>query len=152
MVEVKSSTTHMTAAPLVVSLNLLNDKLHFIGKAGSRVPIDLDYIPPLGDNLGYMPLELFLISFGTCAASSVLVLLRKMGKIITGLDVKASGVRREQHPTAFEIITLEFILKSTDVDKAAFDKVITLSEESICPIWAMVKNNVKVVVEYTIIP
>ena len=151
MVDVKSNTQKIKVIPIEVSLNLVNDKLHFVGKTGERVPIDLDYIPPYGDNLGYMPLELFLISLGTCAASSILVLLRKMGKTITGMDVIAKGVRRDVHPTCFETITLEFFLKSGDVDQASFDKAVAMSEESICPVWAMVKNNVKIVVEYTII-
>lgn len=147
---IKSRRTRVPVVPLTASINLVNDKLHFVGQSGIHPSIDLDYVPPLGDNLGYTPLELFLVSLSTCAASAVLVLLRKMGKTITGLEVKAHGVRRDQHPTAFETITLHFLLQSSDTDRATFDKVIAMSEESICPVWAMIKNNVKVIVECTI--
>ena len=99
---------------LEVSVNLVNDKLHFQGKAGDKAVIDTDYTPPLGDNLGYMPLELFLISFATCAGGSILALLRRMKKTINGLDIKTSGIRREEHPTSFSKINLHIILKSED--------------------------------------
>ncbi len=135
---------------LEVSLNLVNEKMHIIGQAGNNEPIHTDYIPPYGDNLGYMPLQLFLISLGACASGSVLVLLRKMQKNIKGLEVKAYGKRRTLHPTSFETITLEFQIVSPDVKPEDMDKVIAMSEASICPVWAMIKGNVEVEVKYQI--
>ena len=135
---------------LSASLSLVNDKMHITARAGSNDLIHTDYIPPYGDNLGYMPLQLFLISLGSCASGAILVLLRKMQKTISGLEVKVSGVRRETHPTSFEEITLEFLLKSPDVKASDMDKVLELSEASICPVWAMIKGNVTVKTRYSI--
>lgn len=45
---------------------LLNGKMMFKGTAGENPPIVTDYIPPMGDGKGYMPLELFLISLSSC--------------------------------------------------------------------------------------
>lgn len=135
---------------LEVSLDLVNDKMHIIGKAGNLEPIHTDYIPPYGDNLGYMPLQLFLVSLGACAAGSVLVLLRKMQKQVENLHVKASGIRRETHPTSFSSVTLEFHFESANVSTADMEKVIMLSEQSICPVWAMIKGNVEVNPVFTI--
>ncbi|MBK7031201.1 MAG: OsmC family protein [Bacteroidales bacterium] len=73
-----------------------------------------------------------------------------MQKTISGLEVKVSGVRRETHPTSFEEITLEFLLKSPDVNASDMDKVLELSEGSICPVWAMIKGNVTVKTRYSI--
>lgn len=135
---------------LEASLSLQNDKMHILAWAGENEPIHTDYIPPFGDNLGYMPLQLFLISLGSCASGSVLVLLRKMQKTVTGLEVKVSGQRRSVHPTSFEEITIDFSLKSPDVTPDDMAKVIQLSETSICPVWAMIKGNVKVNVSSSI--
>ncbi|NVO19946.1 MAG: OsmC family protein [Bacteroidetes bacterium] len=145
------ASTSTTQLPLEVTMNLVNDKLHIIGKAGNNEPIHTDYIPPYGDNLGYMPLQLFLMSLGTCASGSILLLLRKMQKTINGLEVKASGVRRQTHPTSFEEVSLEFILTSPDVKAADMEKVIDMSEASICPVWAMIKGNVTVKTSFRII-
>jgi len=136
---------------LTANVKLVNNKLHFQGKAGDNAIIDTDYTPPLGDNLGHTPLELFLISFATCAGGSILALLRRMKKTITGLEISATGVRRDQHPTSFSKITLHLILKSSDTSNAELDKAINMSEETYCPVWAMIKNNVEVVTEYKII-
>jgi putative redox protein len=144
-------TTTDKSKELSISLNLVNDKLHFIGQTGTNDPVSIDYTPPLGDNLGYTSLELFLMSFASCIGSAVLVLLRKMGKSIQGLEINATGIRRKQHPTCFSVINLDMVLKSADVTDAEFEKVIGLSDEKLCPVYAMIKGNVDVVINRTII-
>ena len=89
---------------LNVSLKLINDKLHFEGNVAGNEPISIDYIPPLGDNLGYTSLELLLLSLSSCLGSSILPFLRRMKKTITGLEIKTKGIRKEEHPTAFKTI------------------------------------------------
>lgn len=146
------TTTTAPKPELNASVNLVNDKLHFIGTAGDNAPIDLDYTPPIGDNLGYMPLQVFLMSFSACAGGSVLFLLRRMmGRTIKGLVVNAKGIRRTQHPTSFERIDLEFELTSGDVEISDMDHAISESEKTYCPIWAMIKNNVEVKTGFKII-
>jgi len=144
-------TTTDKSKELNVSLNLVNDKLHFIGQTGANDPVSIDYTPPLGNNLGYTSLELFLMSFASCIGSAVLVLLRKMAKSVQGLEINASGIRREQHPTCFSVINLYLVLKSADVTGADLEKVIGLADEKLCPVYAMIKGNVDVVINRTII-
>ena len=145
----------MTATDKSKTLNatvtLINEKLHFLGQTGTNVPVSIDYTPPLGDNLGYTSLELLLMSLASCIGSGVLVLLRKTGKSIQGLDITATGIRREQHPTCFSRITLDMVLKSADVTDAELEKVIGLSDEKLCPVYAMIKGNVDVVINHSII-
>jgi putative redox protein len=134
-----------------VNVDLINQKLQFSGTAGDNPAIITDYIPPLGDGQGYTSLELFLISLASCSASTVVSLLRKMRKNISGFRVNAKGIRRDQHPTSFEKIWLEFIITSPDAGDEEIHKAIQMSEEKYCPVWAMVKNNVEVIAEYKII-
>jgi len=136
---------------LETEVTLINDKLKFSAKAQSNPEIILDYIPPLGDGEGYMPLELLLISLASCSASTVAPLLRKFQKDVSGLTVSAKGVRRETHPTSFETITLNFTLKSKDSQEADMQKVIQMSEDKYCPVWAMLKNNVDIKTQFKII-
>lgn len=79
------------------------------------------------------------------------VLLRKMGKSIQGLEINATGIRREQHPTCFSTITLDLVLKAEGVADGEFEKVIGLADEKLCPVYAMIKGNVDVVINRTII-
>ena len=136
--------THSAVNALEASLSLVNSKLHITGRAGNFEPIDTDYIPPYGDGMGYMPLQLFLISFGACAAGAVLTLLRRMQRNIDAFDMKVSGIRRTEHPTSFSEIAVEYIITSRDVTEEDVLKALALSEQSICPVWAMIKGNVEV--------
>jgi len=136
---------------LSASICLVNEKLHFKGTVGENDPISIDYTPPLGDNLGYTSLELLLMSLSSCVGSSVLTFLRKMRKTITGLEINATGIRREEHPTCFSKITLNINLTSSDTKDEDLEKVVKLSEDTYCPVWAMLKGNVEVEVRHSII-
>lgn len=135
---------------LNTSLSLVNDKLHFSGSAGNNPPISIDYIPPLGDDLGYTSLELLLLSLTSCIGSAVLSFLRKMNKNITVCDIQARGLRKEAHPTGFKTIYISISLTSPDVGSADMDKVLRLTEDTYCPVWAMLKGNVEMEIKYII--
>jgi putative redox protein len=135
----------------VTTVTLLNDKLLFKGNVDGNDPISIDYIPPLGENLGYTSLELFLFSLSSCLGSSVLIFLRRMRKTITGLEITGQGIRKEEHPTGFKTVTLQLIVKSPDVASEDLEKVIKLSEETYCPVWSMINENVDIEVKYEIV-
>ena len=129
---------------VTASINLINDKLHFTGTADKNDPVSIDYTPPLGDNLGYTSLELLLLSLSSCVGSSILTFLRKMRKSITGCEINSMGIRREEHPTCFSKIYLTINLKSSDTTQDDLNKVLKLSEDTYCPVWAMLKGNVEI--------
>jgi putative redox protein len=139
------------AEQLQATVELVNQKVKFKGTTGTKDPVYIDYVPPVGDGEGYTSLELLLFSFASCSATSVVHLLRKMKKNVTGFKVNAKGIRRETHPLSFEKISLEFIVNSGDTADADIQRAIQLSEESLCPVWAMLKNNVEINTEYQII-
>jgi len=134
--------------PKVKELNayikLQNDKLHFKGYVEGNQELSIDYIPPLGDNLGYTSLELFLLSLSSCIASSMLPFLRRMGKTVNGFEASSKGIRNTEHPTCFREIEIIFKIYSPDINEEDMDKVIKLSEDTYCPVWAMIKGNVDV--------
>lgn len=136
-----------------VTVNLTNQKVQFIGvsKCNPERPVSFDYKAPLGDGQGYNGLELLLMSFAGCSGTAIVYLLRKMRKDISGMKVNAKGLRRDQLPIKFEKIFLEFILNSKDTKDEDIKKAIQLAEESVCPVWQMIKNNVEVVTAYKII-
>jgi len=135
------------AKELEASIVLVNDRLHFSGTSGNNAPVSIDYIPPLGDDLGYTSLELLLLSLSSCLGSAALTFLRRMNKNITGFAIHSRGMRREEHPTAFKTIFMELSVESNDVTDADLTRVIQLAEEKYCPVWAMVKGNVEIVID-----
>jgi putative redox protein len=132
------------------SIKLINNKLNFIGTVEGNTPVSIDYISPLGDNMGYTSLELLLLSLTSCVGSAVLTFLRKMNKTITGCEINARGLRREEHPTGFNKILIDININSSDVTEDDMIKVIKLSEDKYCPVLSMLKGNVSVEIKFKI--
>ncbi len=138
------------AEQLEVTVHLTNQKVQFTGASRSNPAVTFDYDPPLGDGQGYTGLEMLLMSLAACSGTTIVSLLRKMGKSISGFKVNAKGIRRDQHPTSLQKIFLEFVLNSEDTGESDIQKAIQLSEETYCPVWAMLKNNVEIICESVI--
>ena len=135
---------------LSASVRLVNDRLNFSGMVGENTPVSIDYIPPLGDGLGYTSLELLLLSLTSCIGSAMLTFLRKMNKTILACEIHAKGSRKEEHPTGFKAILIEINLKSPDVTEDDMKKVISLTEDKYCPVWSMLKGNTDIEVRFSI--
>lgn len=134
---------------LIASVMLINTKLCFEGYVTGNEPVLIDYVPPLGDNLGYTSLELFLLSISSCVGSAMLVVLRKMQKQLQNFEIVSKGIRRQEHPTGFESITLEVLLQSENITVDDMEKVTQLIE-GLCPVLSMVKGNVAINYIYSI--
>ncbi len=135
---------------LTASASLMNEKVRFKGVSRSNPEIILDYTPPIGDGEGYTSLELVLVSLASCSGTAIALLLRRMRKDVTALTINVRGNRREQHPTYFERIHLEVNLVSRDAEDSDLEKVLQMSEESLCPVWNMLKGNVEISYEFKI--
>lgn len=116
----------------------------FTGKGHLPLTLPIDYVEPLGDDQGFMPLEILLMSLAACSGASVAMLLGRAGQVVKNLDVHASAERRSEHPTVFTNIHLEFQIEGTNVDPTQVDGCIRISEERFCPVWAMLKPSVPI--------
>ena len=132
---------------LEAKIQLLNEGVKFKSVVEGKPEIITDYLPPYGDGLSLLPLELFLISFGTCAGGVISPLLRKMGKQVKDFQMVVQGKRREEHPQCFTEIKLIISVASVDITEEDLKKAVYLAEEKICPVWAMIKGNVDVTYE-----
>lgn len=132
------------------TIKLVNNKLNFTGSAGINEPVSIDYIAPLGDDLGYTSLELLLLSLSSCLGSAMLTFLRRMNRTIADFEITAKGLRRTEHPTGFASIHLDIRLTSPDAVPGEVQKVIDLAEEKYCPVWSMIKGNTNVETSFKI--
>ena len=125
-------------------IRLTNQKLRFSAAAPEKPEIVTDYVPPYGDDEGYYPLEVFLISFGTCAGGTILTFLRKFGRNIEEFEINLQGESRMEHPKSFSTIHMEISVTSPDATEEDIQKAARMSEEKFCPVWAMIRGNVEV--------
>ena len=139
-------------APLEVTVHSTNQKLGYTGGLRDLPPIPIDYVPPFGDGQGYTPLEMLLMSLAACSGGTIGLLLRKMGRTVYCITVNAKGTRRQQHPTSFEKILLEFTVTSSDAKDDDIRLALQQAEESLCSVWAMVKGNAEIATEYKLLP
>ena len=135
-----------------VDLHTIDDKVKFAAVSRENPEIVLDYFPPYGEGKGYTSLELLLVSLGSCLSTTVITLMRdRMRKSVAGLSLRATGTTRETHPKAFTHIQLEMELTSPDAGDEDLRKAIAVSEEKLCPVWAMLKGNVEIQTEFRIL-
>jgi putative redox protein len=127
------------------------DGMRVLAECGDH-QILTDYPLPAGRPVeGFTSLELLLASLATCAANSLLaVLKRKMNQPVAGLEIQARGRRREEHPTVLTEISLEFVIKGA-VDPEAVAKSLKISEDQLCPVWNMLKSGTPITATYRIV-
>jgi len=135
---------------LKASIELINDKVNFKGSVENNDPISVDYTPPLGNNLGYTSLELFLLSASSCLGTSVLAFLRKMQKSIKKCSVESTGYRKQDHPTGFKKVVMHVKIQSDNISTDEMIKVIKMSEETYCPVISMIKDDVEIEITFDI--
>lgn len=116
-----------------------------------RHTLTMDYPLP-GDEdrelAGFTPLRVLLASLGACSCNAVVALLRKMRQPVTAVTVDVRGQRRDEHPTVVTEIDLAFTVCGEGVDEAAVQKALTLAEQQMCPVWAMLSPGTPVTASY----
>ena len=112
--------------------------------------VTMDYpLEPGQPVAGLTPLKLLLASLTGCIGNTVPMLLAKRGQPVRSLQVTAKGQRRDEHPTVFTRIDVEFVLHGA-LDPEVVEHCIALADEKLCPVWAMLRPATPIVTSYRI--
>lgn len=131
---------------------LIDDKVRFTVKTRADSPqVTFDFFPPIGTGEGYTGLEGLLMSLAVCAATTVIYLLRKGGREVSGCEVNASGSMKDLPEVGFESAVLRFSLSGSDITDEDVDKALELARDSACPVWQMVRGNFRITADYEIV-
>ena len=102
--------------------------------------VTMDYPLRAGEQVaGLTPLKLLLASLCGCAGNTVPMLLKKRDQPLRALEVTARATRRDEHPSVLTKIDVEFVLHGDDLDPEVVEHCITLADEKLCPVWAMIR-------------
>lgn len=126
-------------------VTLKNQKVKFEGISDNnpnRV-VEFDYLKPIGDEEGFRGLELMLVTFGGCVSTTIVFLLRKMGKTIETFKLQLEGEKQE-NPVSLKKITFEVIMVADNITTNEMQEVLKMTEK-LSPVWNMVKGNVEVI-------
>jgi len=127
--------------------------LRLVGEASSGPAIVLDHVLPgeEGRESGPRPLELLLIGLAGCSAMDVVSILQKKRQPFTGLQVKVTAERADEHPRVYTHIHLEYVVTGQGVEPQAVERAIELSQTKYCPAAAMLSKAVEITTSYQIV-
>lgn len=130
---------------------VLKDRMTFTGTTEAGFTVGLGAEPDVGgDNDGFRPLELMLVSLAGCTAMDVISILRKKRQDVTAFEVYVHAERADEHPRVFTKIDVVYRVTGHSVNEKAVARAIELSETKYCPAQGMLGKVVPIVSTYTI--
>jgi putative redox protein len=101
---------------------------------------------------GAKPIELVAAALAGCTAFDVITVLRnKRQQDVTGYEVRVEADQAERPPRVFVAIRVHHIVKGHEIDPAAVDEAIRISEEKYCSVEAMLKHTATVTTTFEIV-
>jgi putative redox protein len=129
-----------------------NQNMSFSGSSDSGFSLNLDTkVEQGGGGDGFSPLELLLVGLAGCTAMDVISILQKKRQDVTGFEVRAHAERAVDHPRVFTSVVIDYLVSGTDIDRAAVERAVELSETKYCPAQAMLGNSVPIEHRITIL-
>ena len=118
----------------------LND-MAFVGHSETGHKIVLD-----GDKEGGAPspMEMVLMSAGTCSAIDVVSILEKARQNIVDVDVELEAERAETIPKVFTKIHMHFVVTGHDVQEKHVERAVNLSADKYCSVAKMLEKAAEV--------
>ncbi|MBV9086459.1 MAG: OsmC family protein [Acidobacteria bacterium] len=139
MLEAKVTLTH-PARPL----------RQFVGRTGSGHYLLLD---DADGATGPKPIELVALAMAGCTAFDVITFLRhKRHQRVTGYEVRVEADQAERPPQVFTKCRVHHVVTGHDIDSAAVEEGIRLSEEKYCSVEGMLRHTAQFATTYEILP
>ena len=127
----------------------LRTQRQFVAQTGSGHHLLLD---DAAGASGAKPIELVAVGLAGCTAFDVITILRqKYHQRVTGYEVRVEAEQAERPPQVFTSVRIQHVITGRDVDPAAVEEAIRLSEEKYCSVGAMVKQTAQFVTTYEIV-
>ncbi len=101
---------------------------------------------------GPKPIELVAVGLAGCTAFDVITVLRqKYHQKVTGYEVRVEADQAERPPQVFTAVLIHHAVTGYEIDPAAIEEAIRLSEEKYCSVGAMVKQTASLHTTYEIV-
>jgi putative redox protein len=100
---------------------------------------------------GPSPMELMLLSAGSCACIDLVIILEKARQKVVDVWVDIGGDRREEMPHYFTDIEMHFVVKGMDVKEQYVKRAISLAMSKYCSASAQLAALAEIKTSYEII-
>ena len=134
-----------------VTLTQPNSALRqFVAKTGSGHHMILD---DLAGGTGAKPIELAAVALAGCTAFDVITYLRfKRHQVVTGYEVRVEADQAEKPPQVFTSIRVHHVVTGHEIDSAAVEEGIKLSESKYCSVGAMLRLSAEIATTFEVHP
>lgn len=127
----------------------LKGERQFAATTGSLDHMLLD--DPAGGT-GPKPIELVAVGLAGCTAFDVITILRqKYHQKVTGYEVRVEADQAERPPQVFTAVPVRHMITGYDLEPAAIEEAIRLSEEKYCSVRTIVKHTAAFKTTYEIL-
>lgn len=121
------------------------ENMHFVGQAEGGPAVSMDAKPEGGgQRRGLTPMELLLVALGGCTAMDVISILKKKRQNPQRFEVHLRGMKKEEHPRAYQTVEITYHLWGSDLDYPNALRALELSEEKYCAVGASLKEQVEI--------
>jgi putative redox protein len=126
-------------------------RMSFSGSSESGYWVPLGASPIVGgEDDGFRPMELIAIGLAGCTGMDVISILEKKKQKVTNFEVKVHAQKASEHPKVFTSIEIEYFVQGKDIDRAAVERAVELSETKYCPAQAMLGKSIPITHKITI--
>src|SRR5512146_807986 len=102
-----------------------NGRMTFTGTANTGFSVQMDSdLSAGGEDNGFRPLELMLVSLAGCTAMAGLSILRKNQQDVRDFEVQVHADQQEEHPHVFTKVMVEYIVTGKNIDPVALERAI----------------------------
>src|SRR3984893_6946194 len=116
-------------AKLLTAVAKLETGMRFDAQSTTGYHVTLDSNAESGgEGAGFSTMEMLLVGLAGCTGMDVISILRKKRQDVTGYEVHVEGVRAEEHPKVFVEINIEHVVTDHNVQPAAVERAIALSD------------------------
>ena len=127
----------------------LGQRRQFVAQSGSGHALLID---DAAGGTGPKPIELVAVALAGCTAFDVITILRqKYHQKVTGYEAQVEADQAERPPQVFTAVRIHHVVTGLEIDAAAVEQAIRLSEEKYCSVSAMVQKTASVHTTYEIV-
>ena len=127
----------------------LGQRRQFVAQSGGGHTLLID--DAAGDT-GPKPIELVAVGLAGCTAFDVVTVLRqKYHQKVLGYEVRVEADQAERPPQVFTNVRIHHVVTGFEIDAAAVEGAIRLSEEKYCSVGAMVQKTASFHTTYAIV-
>jgi putative redox protein len=127
----------------------LRQQRQFVAQSGSGHTLLLD---DAAGGTGPKPIELMAVGLAGCTAFDVITILRqKYHQKVTGYEARVEADQAERPPQVFTTVRIHHVITGFEIDPAAVEQAIRLSEEKYCSVGAMVQKTASFRTTYEIV-